>query len=141
MTNVTAYFLKGIFRAVAPVAANKPYWFENNGNFIHDPNYSGNTAVWIFFGLKDDYFKNDSIDGDFGKQQSDFWVYENGGDINDYTSKEIGNKGDVTLTYPGTSQVKLTLYDYGQYSGGGSARGHQPPDYYFKAVTDWFNAF
>jgi len=141
MTNVTAYFLKGVFRAVAPVAANNPYWFENNGAFTHDSDYRANTAVWIFFGLKDDYFKDDSIDGDFGKQQADFWVYENGGNIDNYTSKPIGNKGDVTLTYPGTSQVKLTLYDYGQYSGGGSARGHQPPDYYFKAVTDWFNTF
>lgn len=141
MANVTAYFLKGVFKAIAPVASNRPYWFENNGSYINEPNYLGNTAVWIFFGLDDDHFGSNSIDGDFGIQQADFWILKNGGNQNQYTTNVIGNQGDITETYSGTSQVKLTLYQGGQYSGGGGLLGHQPPDYYFKAVTDWFKTF
>ncbi|WP_165835358.1 alpha/beta hydrolase family esterase [Chryseobacterium viscerum] len=141
MTNVTAYFLKGVFRAIAPVASNRPFWFEDNGNFINEPGYLGNTAVWVFFGLNDDHFGSTSPNGIFGKEQADFWILKNNGNPNQFTTKSIGNQGDVTKTYPGTSQVKLTLYQGGQYSGQGSLLGHQPPDYYFKAVTDWFKTF
>ncbi|OCA79492.1 hypothetical protein BBH99_18820 [Chryseobacterium contaminans] len=142
MTNVTAYFLNGEFKAVAPIASNRPFWFEdNNGNFISNQNYWGNTAVWIFFGLADDHFGSTSPNGLFGEEQAEFWVPENGGDLNQYTTDTIGNQGDITKTYTGTSEVKLTLYKGGQYSGGGGLLGHQPPDYYFKAVTDWFKSF
>lgn len=141
MANVTAYFLKGIFKAIAPIASNRPFWFENNGTYITEPTYRGNTAVWIFFGLKDDHFGSLSIDGDFGIQQANFWILKNNGNLNRYTTKPIGDQGDITKTYSGTSQVKLTLYQGGQYSGGGGHLNHQPPDYYFKSVTDWFNTF
>jgi polyhydroxybutyrate depolymerase len=142
MANVTAYFLKGTFKAVAPIASNKPFWFRDNGNYINDPDYHGNTAVWIFFGLNDDHFGSSSINGDFGIQQKEFWLLKNGGNENTYTTNPIGSLTDITKTYPGTSEVKLTLYDSDQYSGGGvTLRAHQPPDYYFKAVTDWFKTF
>lgn len=141
MANVTAYFLKGTFKAIAPIASNRPYWFESNGAYINEPDYHGNTAVWIFFGLDDDHFGNASVDGDFGIQQADFWILKNGANQNQYTTSSIGTQGDSTETYSGTSQVKLTLYQGGQYSGNGGLPGHQPPDYYFKAVTDWFKTF
>lgn len=142
MTNVTAYFLKGIFKAVAPIASNEPFWFRNSaGSYVNEPGYTGNTAVWIFFGLDDDHFGNSSVDGDFGIQQADFWILKNGADPDQYTTASIGGQGDETKTYSGTSPVKLTLYESGQYSGGGTLLGHQPPDYYFQAVSDWFMAF
>lgn len=141
MANVTAYFLKGVFKAVAPIASNRPYWFENNGNYINEPGYHGNTAVWIFFGHDDDHFGNTSIDGEFGEEQADFWILKNNANQTPNSTTPIGTQGDVTKKYSGTSEVKLTLYKTGQYSGAGSLPGHQPPDYYFKAVTDWFKTF
>lgn len=141
MANVTAYFLKGVFKAIAPVASNRPYWFESNGSYINEPGYTGNTAVWIFFGLDDDHFGNSSVDGAFGEEQADFWILKNSASQNPNNTSPIGSQGDVTERYNGTSEVKLTLYSTGQYSGSGSLPGHQPPDYYFKAVTDWFKTF
>ncbi|MBK1896720.1 alpha/beta hydrolase family esterase [Chryseobacterium paridis] len=142
MTNVTAYFLNGVFKAIAPIASNRPFWFENsNGNYVANSNYHGNTAVWVFFGLNDDHFGNTSPNGLFGIQQADFWRLKNGTSSNPM-STPIGSSTDVTKTYGGgTAAVKLTLYKTGQYSGGGTLLGHQPPDYYFKAVTDWFKTF
>lgn len=143
MTNVTAYFLNGVFKAIAPVASNRPFWFKNsNGNYVANSNYHGNTTVWIFFGLGDDHFGNTSPNGLFGKEQADFWRLKNG-TSNNPTSTSIGSGNDTTKTYSGgTADVKLTLYASGQYSGGGnSLLGHQPPDYYFKTVTDWFKSF
>ncbi|ASK29340.1 hypothetical protein CEY12_04150 [Chryseobacterium sp. T16E-39] len=142
MTNVTAYFLNGVFKAVAPIASNRPFWFEDsNGNYVANSSYHGNTAVWVFFGLNDDHFGNTSPNGAFGIEQADFWRLKNG-TTGQPTSTQIGGGTDVTKNYSGgTAAVKLTLYKTGQYSGSGSLPGHQPPDYYFQAVTDWFKSF
>ncbi|WP_031319429.1 alpha/beta hydrolase family esterase [Pseudomonas tolaasii] len=71
MAAVVGCFLGDRFRAVAPVAANRPYWFETSGKPL---SCKGNAAVWTFFGLDDEHFATDQVkSGDFGVQQDNFW--------------------------------------------------------------------
>ena len=70
MTCVVGCFLGNRFRAIAPVAANKPYWFNSNSA---TSDCKGSPAVWTFYGLDDDYFADrQSEKGQFGKEQNDF---------------------------------------------------------------------
>lgn len=132
LATVVGCFLGDRFRAVAPVAANTPFWFGNPPNTSL---CSGNPAVWTYFGLQDDYFGSASPNGEFGKQQNAFWMSRM---ACPGTFTETGE----TKRYTGCSNdLRLTLYATGQYSGGGSYRGHQPPDYFLSSTANWFMSF
>lgn len=132
MTAVVGCYLGERLRAIAPVAANRPFWF---GSPPSAKDCTGQPAVWTFFGLADDHFGDSSPNGKFGIEQNDFWT------------RKLACSGDYdrdgeTRTYRGCqAAVKFTLYAGGQYSGGGGLRGHQPPDYFLAAVSNWFSAF
>lgn len=51
MAAVVSCFLDDTFRATAPVAANKPYWFTKEDD--SKIKCKGNTSVWTFFGKND----------------------------------------------------------------------------------------
>ncbi|MGH8081320.1 MAG: alpha/beta hydrolase family esterase [Lysobacter sp.] len=135
MAAVVGCFLGDRFRAIAPVAANTPYWF---GDPVDTSLCKGNPAVWTFFGLDDEHFGDTSPDGLFGIRQNDFWRARQGCAAG-YT---VPAGLLETRQYKGCSaQVRLTLYDGGQYSGGGDNPGHLPPDYFLPAVSAWFSGF
>ncbi|OEC91454.1 alpha/beta hydrolase family esterase [Acinetobacter sp. YK3] len=139
MTAVVGCFLGDEFTAIVPVAANHPYWFYDNKN--NAVGCKGKPAVWTLFGLKDDHFNKVengiSINGDFGKQQNDFWLNNHGCN----KSRKTQSNETTYYTQCTVSPVILTLYDGGQYSGGGNLNNHAPPDYYLKEIPSWFSGF
>ncbi|MEW7280199.1 alpha/beta hydrolase-fold protein [Aquimarina sp. 2201CG1-2-11] len=144
MAAIVACFMGDKFRAVAPNAANRPYWFENNGSFLSDEvlGCSGNTAVWTFFGLDDEHYASQQDSpGDFGKEQNDYWLNKYGCSTTSTTLNVGGVNGQSKEYQSCSTTVRFTLYSPGQYSGGGSQPGHQPPDFFLTAVPEWFNSF
>lgn len=135
MTAVVGCFLGDRFKAIAPVAANTPYWFDTPA----DPSLcKGDPVVWTFFGLQDDHFGSSSPNGLFGVRQNDFWRRRQQCSASYTVPAGLAE----TRQYKGCSTgVRLTLYQGGQYSGGGGLRGHQPPDYFLSAVSAWFSGF
>ena len=130
MAQVVACFLGERFRASAPVAANRPYWFEDaQGNPIY---CSGDTAVWTWFGVNDDHFTWQSYPGEYGDECRDFWLAERGCS---QQAQEIQVGSDICYIYEECeSEVRYCLYD-AQY-------GHQIPSDYFPQVTmEWFDSF
>ncbi|WP_242112361.1 alpha/beta hydrolase family esterase [Luteimonas aquatica] len=133
MAAVVGCFLGDKFKAIAPVAANTPYWFGA------PPNPAlcvGKPAVWTFFGLDDDYFGDSSPDGLFGEAQNDFWMQRLSCTGAHTTSGETRR-----YTTGCAADLRLTLYAGGQYSGGGGYLGHQPPDYFLTSASNWFSSF
>lgn len=136
MAAVVGCFLGDQFKAIAPVAANRPYWFYNSNNTAIK--CKGKPAVWTVFGLADDYFGDTSPNGLFGKEQNKFWINSYG--CNASATKKLSNE-TIEYTQCKTAPVRLTLYRSGQYSGGGDLTGHYPPDYFLKNVSTWFSSF
>lgn len=129
---VVGCFLGDQFRAIAPVAANRPYWFKT------PPDVSlckGNPAVWTFFGTRDDWFGDTSPDGKFGIEQNDFWRRRMGcsgrKDVVSETTRHENCRADL----------RLTLYALGQYTGSAEHMAHQPPDTFMSTVSKWFSGF
>ncbi len=137
MTAVVGCFLGNSFRAIAPVAANRPYWFENSDDTL--VKCKGKPAVWTVFGLSDTHFdKNDNYSALFGKQQNDFWLNNHG--CSATSGKKIG-KGTTEYENCKVAPVRFTLFKDSEYSGGGDTTGHYPPDYFLKDVSNWFQSF
>lgn len=137
MTAVVGCFLGNNFRAIAPVAANRPYWFENSDDTL--VKCQGKPAVWTVFGLSDTHFdKNDNYRALFGKQQNEFWLNNHG--CSAASGKKIG-KGTTEYTNCKVAPVRFTLFKDDEYSGGGDTTGHYPPDYFLKDVSNWFQSF
>ncbi|MEH6416287.1 alpha/beta hydrolase family esterase [Pseudomonas sp. CGJS7] len=135
MAAVVGCFLGDRFKAVAPVAANTPFWFGTP----NDPSIcKGDPSVWTFFGLADEHFGDSSPDGLFGIRQNDFWRQRQG-----CSAEYVVPAGlPETRQYKGGGcKARLTLYAGGQYSGGGDMPGHSPPDYFLPAVSEWFLGF
>ena len=130
MAQVVSCFLGEHFAASVPVAANRPYWFEDqNGGPI---TCSGNTAVWTLFGEADDHFTWQSYPGEFGEECLNFWREEKNCS-SDFREFYLGE--DTCLEYLSCdSAVRYCLYDE-QYA-------HQIPwDYFSKATMEWFDSF
>lgn len=137
MAAVVGCFLGDRFTAVVPVAANRPYWFD-------DPSINtsckGSPAIWTFFGKDDDYFKeHESYSGDFGIQQNEFWTKRFACDPNSEVL-EIEPIGESVEFKNCQTIVRLTLYSP-DFSGGDFLPGHQPPDFFLSEVPKWFNSF
>ncbi|MFL4423934.1 hypothetical protein QTO20_24520 [Serratia marcescens] len=131
MTAVTGCYLGSAFRAIVPIAANRPYWFNGEERAVL---CNGEPSVWTFFGAKDDYFGEPGGDGIFGMELNDFWW-------KGYScSKHYDLDGETKIYNGCTQDVRLSIYSPGQYSGGGDFKGHQPPDYLIGDVSDWINS-
>jgi len=133
MAHVVACFLGDLFRAAVPVAANRPYWFEQPGGMR--ARCEGQTAVWTFFGIADDAFLDaQSYPGEFGDLVRDFWLEENacaGVDDNDPLELDVQS---LCYTYGNCAEtVRYCLY--------GPDTGHQIPPYYSEATMHWFRSF
>ncbi|HGW4869702.1 TPA: PHB depolymerase family esterase [Pseudomonas aeruginosa] len=137
MTAVVGCFLGDRFTAIAPVAANRPYWFETNGAPLR---CKGNAAVWTFFGLDDEHFaKSQNQPGEFGREQDEFWIKK--ANCSDNKLSVPGISSDITYEHVGCSHdVRLTLYKVSPERAAITSKdaGHQPPDYFPRAVSNWF---
>ncbi|SDY79855.1 polyhydroxybutyrate depolymerase [Lysobacter sp. yr284] len=132
MAAVVGCYLGAHFRAIAPVAANRPYWF---GSPTSDGDCTGMPAVWTFFGRDDDHFGDASPDGLFGEEHDAFWT------ARQQCSRDYDRSGETRVYRGCKTGVRFTLYAGGQYSGGGGLRDHQPPDYFLQALSQWLYAF
>lgn len=143
MSAIVGCFLGDKFRAIAPCAANRPYWFEigNTISSSSDLGCLGNTAVWTFFGTDDDFFDGqEPTKGDFGREQNQFWLSKYACE-SESTVLDIEPIGE-SLEYKNcSSTVRFTLYAKGNHSGAGDLPGHYPPDYFLTVVPEWFNSF
>lgn len=129
MAQVVSCFLGPRFRATVPVAANSPYWFQDNGQAIH---CTGTTAVWTMFGQADDHFNSQ----DPGLECRDFWLDERACDGPDaVTPLDLGDAPDECVEYQGCSATtRFCLY--------GPQYAHQiPTDYFASATMAWFRSF
>jgi polyhydroxybutyrate depolymerase len=126
MAMVVGCFLGDVFRATAPVAANRPYWFEDGPDSMID--CVGEAAVWVMFGLGDTHFTWQDYPGQFGDECRDFWLEEHGCDgVDSFTDLGLGGAGEC-VEYTGCSSItRYCLYD--------EAHGHQIPDDYFAPAT------
>lgn len=66
--SVLGCYAADTFVAVAPVAANTPYFLPNDPD---DPPCNGQAAVWLFHGKDDGYYPLE-----YGLQNRDFWLGE-----------------------------------------------------------------
>ncbi len=131
MAQVVSCFLGDRFRATVPVAANRPYWFEDGGGFI---GCEGETAVWTMFGIDDDHFGWQDYPGQYGDECRDFWLAERGCDGDgSYTDLGVGEL-DECVEYTGCSAgVRYCLY--------GPETGHQIPTYFSETAMAYFRSF
>ncbi len=125
MAQVVSCFLGDRFRATVPVAANSPYWFEDNGQFI---DCVGDTAVWTMFGQADDHFDSQTP----GLECRDFWLDERGcAGVGAAVDLGLGDAPGECVEYEGCSAItRFCLY--------GAQYGHQIPSEYFAAATMGF---
>ncbi len=128
MAAVVGCFLGDRFRAVAPAAANRPYWFEPESQLSCE----GESAVWTFFGTNETHFTWQDRPGQFGEEQHAFWM-----------NKDSCDEGTEVLPYDQSGacvrslgcdvDTRLCLYE--------PSAGHQIPSYFAEAVLDWFRSF
>ena len=130
MAAVAGCFLGDVFRAVAPAAANRPYWFEPVEGEV---GCVGSAAVWTFFGVADEHFAaSQDHPGQFGEEQAAFWRAQNGCGAGEEALPVDGGEGCVA--YAGCAEeTRYCLY--------GPETGHQIPPYFTDAVLAWFRGF
>ena len=125
MTAVVGCFLGDVFTAVAPAAANRPYWFEPEQGEVA---CQGSAAVWTFFGQNDTSFTTQAYPGEYGDEQVAFWRARYGCDDAETVLSE--GSGEC-VQYEGCSEdTRYCFY--------GPETEHQIPDYYAAAVLEWF---
>jgi polyhydroxybutyrate depolymerase len=129
---VLGCFLGDRFRAVAPIAANRPYWFEPAGG--GDPGCVGSAAVWTFFSQADDHFTGQPYPGSYGDEQDTFWrAARHCGDAAEDVDLGIGAPGECVEHAGCDTNVRYCLYD--------PATGHQRPDYFPAEFRRWLDSF
>ena len=133
MAMVVACFLGDRFRAAAPSAANRPYWFEKGGG--EWATCVGETDLWFFFGQNDDHFTNQEYPGAIGDECRDFWLREKLCEGADFSEDLfVGKSPNECVSYTGcSSTLRYCFYD--------AEFGHQNPDYYTKSVLEFFRSF
>ncbi len=137
MTAVVGCFMGDRLRAIAPVAANRPYWFDSGDELLE---CNGSPAVWTFFGNKDEHFaESETTKGDFGREQNDFWLKKYACSKKPKTL-QIEPFGESVEYTGGSSNVRFSLYSPDFY-GKTNQPGHQPPNWYAVEVAKWFNSF
>jgi len=129
MAAVVGCFLGDRFRAVAPAAANRPYWFEPVAGPV---GCVGTAAVWTFFGQAVEHLNWQDFPGQFGDEQVAWWRAQNGcGDAS--APLPFGADGECVTYADCTHDTRYCLY--------GPATGHQIPPYFSGAILDWFRSF
>lgn len=134
MAQVAACFLGDRVRAAVPVAANRPYWFEPEGQGNGWVECEGEAAVWTLFGAADDHFQDQPFSGAFGDQCRDFWLDARGCE-GSHAYDDLGYGAEwECVDFRGCSAVtRYCLYD-GRF-------GHQIPDYYPQLTMQFFRSF
>ena len=132
---VVACFIGDRFTAVAPVAANRPYWFEPEGEGGPWISCEGAPSVWTWFGVADDHFSWQDYGGEFGDEQRDFWLQERNCDgPGSYRILEIPGAGEECVEFEGCdAETRYCLY--------GPDSRHQIPAYYSVTVMEYFRRF
>ena len=131
MAQVVSCFLGARFTASVPVAANRPYWFEEGSTWS---TCEGSTAVWTMFGIADDHFTWQSYPGEYGDECRDFWLDARGCDGASSRTDLGYGAADECVAYTGCSaEVRYCLY--------GPQTAHQVPGYYAEATMDFFRGF
>ena len=131
MAAVLGCFLGDRFTAVAPAAANRPYWFEPDGG--GPVGCVGQSAVWTFFGQADEHFAaSQAYPGEFGDEQMAFWRAHHGCQEGS-EPLPFGSEGDCVAYTDCAVDTRYCLY--------GPATGHQIPPYFSGAILDWFRTF
>ncbi len=130
MAAVVGCFLGDRFTAVAPAAANRPYWFEPPAGPV---GCVGRSAVWTFFGQADGHFAaRQPYPGAFGDEQDAFWRAHNAcGDGR--APLPHGAEGECVAHAGCLAETRYCLY--------GPETGHQIPPYFTAAVLGWFRGF
>jgi len=128
MAAVVGCFLGDLFTAVAPAAANRPYWFEPEEG---DVECISSAAVWTFFGQNDPHFSWETYPGQFGDEQVAFWKTLHHCDDSEM---ELEAGAGECVQYLGCS------YDT-RYCFYNPEAGHQVPSYFPTAVLGWFRQF
>lgn len=129
MAAVVGCFLGDRFTAVAPAAANRPYWFEPAAGPV---GCVGEAAVWTFFGQADEHFAWQDFPGQFGDEQVAFWREKHACAPGE-APLPFGGAGEC-VAYDGcTADTRYCLY--------GPATGHQIPPYFTGAILEWFRGF
>ena len=132
MAQVAACFLGDRVRAAAPVATNRPYWFEPSGG--GNESCVGDTAVWTLFGADDTHSTSQPYAGAYGDEQPDFWLAGHGCDgAGSATDLGLGETGECVAYEGCDAETRYCLY--------AAEFGHQRPDYYAAAVMSWFATF
>ncbi|MFT5686276.1 MAG: polyhydroxybutyrate depolymerase [Myxococcota bacterium] len=129
MAQVVSCFLGDRITASVPVAANRPYWFEESGSWSE---CVGDTAVWTMFGINDDHFTWQDYPGEYGDECRDFWLDTRSCEA---SSTDLGYGADgECVSYDGCdSEVRYCLY--------GPQTGHQIPGYFSEAALAFFRGF
>lgn len=128
MAAVVGCFLGDTFRAVAPAAANRPYWFEPDaGDFA----CVDTVAVWTFFGQNETHFTTQTYPGEYGDQQDAFWAAELECDAGDPVA--IDGWPECTEHIDCDEPVRYCFYS--------PDSGHQIPAYFTEAIMGWFRSF
>ncbi|MDC0668054.1 alpha/beta hydrolase family esterase [Nannocystis radixulma] len=132
MAMVVSCFLGDRFRASVPVAANRPYWFAEQGGGA--TSCAGATAVWTMFGVADDHFTDQDYPGQFGDECRDFWLAESEcAGVEQFVDLELGAAMEC-VEYTGCSRpTRYCLYD--------ESFGHQRPDYFPAEAMAFFRSF
>ncbi len=125
MAAVVGCFLGDRFRAVAPAAANRPYWFD-----AADVGCVGESAVWTFFGQNETHFTSQDFPGQYGDEQVDFWRAKHG--CGEERALSVG--GGECVEWDGCSAA--TRYCFYEPDA-----GHQIPSYFSATVEEWFASF
>jgi len=129
MAAVVGCFLGDRLRAVAPAAANRPYWFEPADGPV---GCMGEAAVWTFFGEADGHFASQDYPGEYGDEQVAFWRARHG--CGDGTEPLPYDAAGACVRYAGcAADTRYCLY--------GPETGHQIPPYFSEAVLGWFRSF
>ena len=130
MAHVVGCFLGDRVTATAPVAANRPYWFETGNGWTE---CAGEVAVWSWFGINDTHFTMQSYPGEYGDQCNNFWLETS--DCDESTTTDLGFEDSGTCVSYGAcdNEVRYCLY--------GPDSGHGIPSYFPSAAMEWFASF
>lgn len=131
MAHVVSCFLGDRFRAAVPIAANRPYWFMDDGAPIHCP---GETAVWTMFGADDDHFTDQDYPGQYGDECRDFWLGERAcTGVMASTDLGLGAAMECVEYTDCAQPTRYCLYS--------AEFGHQRPDYFPAEAMKFFRSF
>jgi polyhydroxybutyrate depolymerase len=130
---VLGCFLGDRFRGVAPIAANRPYWFEPAGRrrprLRRVRRRCGRSSA-----RRTSHFTGQPYPGSYGDEQDTFWrAARHCGDAAGDVDLAIGAPGECVEHTSCDTPVRYCLYD--------PATGHQRPGYFPAEFRRWLDSF